>query len=385
MKLPLGYSLRSLVARKTRTMLTVCGIAIAIFVSVLMIGLSRGLIACTVGNAAPDNVTVLSKGAESMEFSAIDRSAFHLLKGTPGIRADRGEELASPEAYLSAFVEIPGGEVAGERRGVVRGLLPVGMKVHEQVRIVAGTGPQRGFGVAVGKLAATKLGVTEKALSIGRKIHLENQEWNVVGIFEAPGTTLESEIWGHLDDVLVASKRTDYSVITLKTIGGPSVDELLFNLEMRTDIRVDAKTEQAYYAVAANALKPVQAVSAVMTVMLVVCGVLAAMNTMFTSILGRTREMGVLLVLGYKRKAVLISFVLESVLLGLTGGVLGCSVGALLNELPMRIPMGAFRFAVDASTLAVGVGLSILIGVAGGVVPVMRVVALKTVEALRAE
>lgn len=385
MRLPLRYSLRSLTARKTRSALTVLGIAIAIFVSVMMIGLSRGLIACTVGNASPENVMVLSKGAESMEFSAIDRTVFHLISSTSGIRSEGGEPLASPEAFLSVFIHFPDRGDLGEKRGVVRGVLPVAFEVHEQVRIVSGRAPGRGFEVVVGALAATKLGISREVLATGRKLQFENQPWTVVGVFEAPGTTLESEIWGHLDDVLVASKRSDYSAVTLKTPGGTATEDLIFDLTMRTDIRVEARAESSYYGAIAGQLKPVQMVSITMTVMLVLCGLLAAMNTMFTSVLGRTREMGVLLVLGYRRRAVLASFVMESVLLALSGGLLGCAGGTLLNELPMKIPMGAFRFVIDTGTLAIGMGLSFLIGVSGGMVPVMRVMALKTVEALRAE
>lgn len=386
MKLPLRYNIRSVAQRKARSTLTAAGVAVAIFVSILMLALSRGLINSTRGTASPDNAIVLSKGAESMEFSAIDPSVFHLLRSSEYIQTDGGETLASPEAYLSAFVQFPeDGGVSGEKRGVVRGVWPVALKVHDQVRVVAGTAPQRGFQVAVGKLAATKLGVPSDALAIGRSIDFEGQRWTVVGVFEAPGTILESEVWGHLDDVLAASKRTDYSAVTLKTKTASVMDDLLFDLTTRTDIRVEAKSEQAYYAAVADALKPVQAVSIAMTIMLVLGGVLAGMNTMFTSILGRTREMGVLLVLGYKRRAVLLSFVLESVFLCLVGGVVGSIAGAFLNDMPMRIPMGAFRFAVDATTLGIGLGLAVIIGICGAAVPVLRVARLQTVEALRAE
>jgi putative ABC transport system permease protein len=95
--------------------------------------------------------------------------------------------------------------------------------------------------------------------------------------------------------------------------------------------------------------------------------------------------MGVLLVLGYKRKAVLMSFMLESVVLCLVGGAVGISLGVALNGLPMKIPMGAFRFIVDATTLGIGLGLAVLIGVIGALFPVLRVARLQTVEALRSE
>jgi putative ABC transport system permease protein len=107
------------------------------------------------------------------------------------------------------------------------------------------------------------------------------------------------------------------------------------------------------------------------------------MNTMFNSIMGRTREMAVLQVLGYKRRSVLLSFVLESVLLCLAGGALGCLAGLGLNDLPMKFSMGAFRFLIDPATLAAGLGMALLIGLLGALFPVLRVAGLPTVEGLR--
>lgn len=385
MRLPLRYNAKSVLQRKVRSALTLAGVSLAVFVSVLMLALSRGMIASTRGSASPDNVIVLSKGAESMEFSAIDPGVFHLLRGSELIRKGKEGPLASPESYLSSFVRFPSAPELGERRGIVRGVWPVGPEVHDKIRIISGELPGRGFKVAVGRLAATKLGVAEEQLSLGRTVAFEGQTWTVAGIFEAPGTVLESEIWGHLDDVLVAAKRTDYSSVSLKVTDKQGLEDILFDLMTRTDIRVDAKAETDYYAAIARALSPVQVVAWVMTALLVGGGLMAGMNTMFTSVLGRTREMAVLIVMGYRRSAVLVSFILESVAISAVGGAVGVSAAFLLNGLPMKIPMGAFRFAVDGALLALGMGLAILIGIAGAAVPVAHVGRLRTVDALRGE
>lgn len=377
MKLPLRYNVRSVLQRRTRSLLTAGGIAVAVFLSVMMIALSRGLIACTSGSASPMNVVVLSRGAESMEFSAIDPSVLHVVEGR--------YTIASPEAYISTFLRLQNDRGPGDRRGVVRGVRSIAWEVHEQARIVEGSPPRRGFEIAVGRLAATKLGVSRDELAIGTWIEFEGQRWKVVGRFDAPGTIFESEIWADLEDVLVASKRTDYSAVTIRTRDASEAKELVFDLSMRTDVRVESRTESAYYAAMAEALAPVSAVSVAMTALLVLGGAMAGMNTMFTSILGRTREMAVLLVLGYRRSAVLASFVLESVLLSVAGGVTGCAAGAALNDLPMRVPMGAFRFAVDATTLGIGLALSVAIGVFGAMIPVLRVARMQAVEGLRSE
>jgi putative ABC transport system permease protein len=230
---------------------------------------------------------------------------------------------------------------------------------------------------------ATKLGLPEPAFSVGQQLQYEGQTWTICGRFEAPGTTLEAEIWSQLDDVMVASKRSDYSAIVLRTTGEQAQADLLFDLSTRTDVQVSAQGERDYFAAIAQNMKPVQAVSIVMTIMLVLGGVLAGMNTMFNSIVGRTKEMAVLMVLGYKRSAVLLSFVLESILLCLAGGLVGAGCGLLLNGIPMRFTMSAFTFVADGLTLALGLGLSVFIGVLGALAPVARVARMQAVSGLR--
>jgi ABC-type antimicrobial peptide transport system permease subunit len=266
----------------------------------------------------------------------------------------------------------------------VRGVWPVAQQVHRQVKLIAGEYPARGFQAAVGKLAAVKLGVPEEALAIGRSLSFEGHDWTIVGRFEAPGTVLDSEVWVNLDDAMVAARKEDYSTIVMQAESPAGAKSLADDLGLRTDVRVDPQSEQVYYSRLTKQLKPVQAVAFAMTVILIAGGLMAGMNTMFTSVLGRTREMGVLLVLGYKRRSVLLSFILESILLCLAGGVLGVVGGSFLSGLPMKVSMGAFRFMVDFQIVALGLGLALLIGVLGALLPVLRVSRLKIVDALRA-
>jgi ABC-type antimicrobial peptide transport system permease subunit len=384
-RLPLKYNVASVTQRKLRSMLTVLGVGMAIFLAVLMTSLSRGLLAATLKSGEDGNLLVLSKGADSMEFSALDPMIYSVLRSSPGVKlAADGEPLASPEVFINTNVQ-PAAD-SGEGRvslGLIRGVLPVAWTVHPQVEVVAGRAPERGNELCVGSIAATKLGLPETALAVGRTLHFEGQDWKIVGRFAAPGTVFESEMWTNLDDFMVAAKREDYSAVVLMSDGPAGLDDLKFDLETRTDVRVTPLIESAYYAALSNQLKPVQLVSLVMTVILVLGGLMAGMNTMFNSIAGRVRELAVLLVLGYRRRDVLASFVLESVLLCLAGGLLGSAAGFVLNGLPMKIPMGAFRFVVDGATLAFGCGMALVIGVLGALLPVSQVAKLSVVEGLR--
>jgi ABC-type antimicrobial peptide transport system permease subunit len=381
MRLPLKYNLASVTQRRMRSLLTVLGVGLAIFLAVLMTSLSRGLLAATLRTGEDTNLLVLSKGAESMEFSAVDPNIYSALKSSDGVATAGEETLASPETFINTTVTAGPAGAAGI--GLVRGILPVGFLVHKQVQLAEGEPPARGFKIAVGRLAATKLGLPPEALEIGRQLQFEGQTWTISGIFNAPGTAFESEIWAPLDDLMVAGKRDDYSAVVLATADAKALDNLKFDLETRTDIRVLPQVESVYYAALANQLKPVQLVSVVMTVILVFGGLMAGMNTMFNSIAGRVRELAVLLVLGYRRRDVLLSFVLESIVLCLVGGLLGSGAGFLLSGVPMKIPMGAFRFVVDGATLLFGCGMALVIGILGALLPVSQVARLSVVEGLR--
>lgn len=383
MRLPWKYSLRSLTQRRLRSLVTVLGVALSIFLAILMLALTRGMLAATRGAGESRNVLVLSKGAESLEFSALDPEVLHLLQSLPGLEQHDGQAACSPEAYLNSIVSLPGTGAAQDQTCVVRGVLPVALGVHPQVRITTGAAPQRGYQALVGRLVATKLGIPEAQLAPGRQLQFEGQSWTICGRFEAPGTTLEAEIWVQLDDVMVAGKRSDYSALVLRAASEQAREDLLFDLGTRTDVQVTAQGEREYYAAVAQNMKPVEAVSIVLTVMLVLGGVLAGMNTMFNSIAGRTKEMAVLLVLGYRRRAVLLCFMLESLLLCLAGGLLSAAAGTLLDGVPMRFTMSAFTFVVDGVTLALALALALVIGIAGALAPVARVARLQTVVGLR--
>ncbi len=385
--IPIRYSLRSLTHRLGRSALTIAGVAVAVFVSVVMIGLSRGLVAGTHSAAAPENVIVLSVGAESMEFSAIEPSDYQRFRGHSSVATMNGEPLSSPEVYVGIFVAIPGGETGEETvyRGILRGIRPQAFLVHDQVRITDGRQPSDSYEIITGRLAATKLSVPDTALAIGEYLEFEGSKWRIVGHFEAPGTPLESEIWAGLDDVMTAGRRRDYSLVTLKALDHEAAEDLVFDLNMRTDVRLTAQTEPVYYAAEADRLRPITLVSQAVTVMLVLAAMMAAMNTMFTSILGRGREMAILMIRGYRRRAVLATFLLESLFLCLLGAIIGGLPAMLLNELPMRVPMGAFHFAIDYTTFSIGLLLGALIGIVGAIFPLLHVARRPVVEAISVE
>ena len=356
------------------------GISLAIFISLMMLALSNGIRGSIQNTAEPDNVLVLVKGAETMEFSAIDRSVLEAVRFSDLVAEKDGQRLASPEVYITSTVEVPGSPAA---QGLIRGVLPVSLLVHRQVHVTEGRFPSNPFEIVVGSLVATKLGIQPDALLIGKELRFEGQPWKIVGHFTAPGTALESEIWGPLDDVMVTSRREEYSVITVTAKSASAIPDMVFDFSTRGDILVDARSETNYYQAYADSFRPVELMATLMTVMLIIGGIVTGMNTFLAAVLGRVREIGMLRTLGYTKGAVLVSFALEALLIATAGGILGSLFALTLNGLPMRIPMEAFRFQVNFQLVALGLGLAALIGLLGVAWPLFRATRLTIVSAIR--
>jgi len=361
MALPLRYNLRSLLRRKTPAAMTALGIGLAVLVSMLMLALSTGLMNSIRATGHPLNVLVTSKGAETTEFSAIDLRVLDVLRFSPYVALADGQPLASPELYFTTQVETaPGVPIA---QALVRGVLPLALGVNDQVRVTTGRFPNQPGEIIVGPLVATNLGVSPERLAIGQSLVFEGTPWKIVGQFTAPGTAFESEIWGPLDDLMVAARRSELSSIVLRARDAAALKEVLFDFATRSDVLVEARQETAYYAGYAEAFRPVQLMVYVMTGMLVLGGMLRTV--------------------GYRRWDIALAFLIESLVPALIGGMLACLLALGLNGFALRIPMGAFRFEIGPLLLGAGMGLSVLIGILGAAWPLWRSASLKTVDAIR--
>jgi putative ABC transport system permease protein len=379
--LPLRYNFRSLLRRKTRAAMTALGIGLAVLVSVLMLALSTGLMNSIRATGHPLNVLVTSKGAETTEFSAIDLRVLDVLRFSPYVALRDGQPLASPELYFTTQVETAPGVPSAP--ALVRGALPLALAVNDQVRVTRGRFPNQPGEIMVGALLPTNLGVSSERLAIGQSLVFEGVPWKIVGQFIAPGTAFESEIWGPLDDLVVAARRSELSSIVLRAKDAAALKEVLFDFATRADVLVEARQETAYYAAYAEAFRPVQFMVYVMTGMLVLGGIFVGMNTLFAAVMSRIREIGVLRTVGYRRWHIALAFLIESLIPALAGGAVACLLALGLNGFALRIPMGAFRFEVGPFLLGAGMGLSVLIGILGAAWPLWRSSRLKTVDAIR--
>jgi ABC-type lipoprotein release transport system permease subunit len=250
------------------------------------------------------------------------------------------------------------------------------------VEVVEGREPRAPFELLAGRLAHTRMGLPEEELAPGRTVHLEKRDWTVVGRFAAPGTVLEAELWGRLEDVMVATKREDVSCVALKLAAPEALDEVRLFAARRIDLEIAAVPEAELLASLERGLKPITALARWMAALVLVAGAFACANTMFAAVLARTRELGTLRAIGYTPLAVAVSLLQEAALVAFFGGALGCGAALALGEIPLRFPMGAFALDLDVPRRALGLGAAMTAGLLGGLLPALRAVRMPLVDAL---
>jgi putative ABC transport system permease protein len=375
----LKYHWRSLLMRRSRTILTAAGIGLAVFVAMAMLGLARGMQESFQATGSPINALVTSRGAETVEFSSLDRSAYENLRHSPMLAEKNGQSLASPEVLFAATHE-QGGRVS---QALVRGVLPVASEVHDQVRLAEGRWPAGDAEIALGPLVGVKLSLPPEVLRVGESLVLDGKVWQIVGRFESPGTAFEAEIWGPLDAMMTTYRKDELNAVVLRARDEAALEELLFELDTRRDIIVAARSETDYYAAHADAFRPITAAIAIMAGVLTLGGTLLAMNTLFASVASRTRELGMLRTLGFRRFQLAAGFAFEGLVPALAGSLIAIAAVFSLQGFALRLPMGAFRLQAGVELIAAGLFLGILIGLLGSVAAIGRTMRLSTIQAIR--
>lgn len=375
--LPLSYALRNLGRRGVRTALTLAGLALVTVLVILADGFSRGLAHTAARTASPDVVVLV--GAEQ-EWDLVrsfigEGHARAAAAGLPGVAVLDGRRAVSVELHVATR--------RGDQVGLLRGVEPEAFLVHPRVTLVEGVEPAGERELLAGRLAESRMGLAPGALAVGSSIELEGVAWKVVGRFAAPGTVLEAELWARLRDVMAATRRVDVSCVAARLEDPERLEEVaVWAARNKVAYEVSVKTEPELYAGLSEALAPVTLLARIMAWLVLAGGVLALANTMFASVLARTREMGTLRAVGYGPLAVGVSLLQEALLLAALGGLVGYAVAGLFGEVPMKFPMGAFYLDLSAPVRLLGLGAALLAGVLGGLLPAWRAVRMPLVDAL---
>jgi putative ABC transport system permease protein len=388
---PLKYNIRSLRARKIGSLMTVLGVGMVVWASIFAFGLSQGLDRTLEIAADPLDVIVLRKGSTSEAVSAVTEAAAREIKALPGIATDKsGNPLAASELVVFAYLP---------RRGStqpvnvsVRGVEPMSRLLRAGMQVVEGRDFKPGLREAVVSRAMSE---RFQRLGLGDSFKVEGGEFDVVGIFEADGGAVESEIWTDQRVLAQLANRTGaMSSLQFRAVSQEDKQRLVSRIENDEQIDLGATTEEDYYAEQAKQSSLIKVVGYMIAFFLTIGAMFAVSNTMYGAIASRAREIGTLRALGFGRISILTAFLLESLVLCLAGAALGCMAALAVTFLFGGIQTGtmnagtfteiAFSFDFGPAVLAKGAILAIVMGIIGGLMPAIRAVRMKVVDALRA-
>ncbi|MBK7977301.1 MAG: ABC transporter permease [Deltaproteobacteria bacterium] len=392
MALPLSYSIRSALARRTTTLLTVIGLALVVFVFAGSRMLTDGLAKTVVDTGSPVNAIAIRKGSQTEVQSVILRDSAAIITSQPEIAtASDGQPLASGESVVLIVLKKRGAAPGGSADGVnvtIRGVSPKSMELRrEQVKLVEGRMFQPGLDeVVAGKRISEKF----QGASLGDTLRMGGREWKVVGLFDAGGSGFDSEVWGDSEQLLQAYRREAYSSMTLRLNRPEDIGPLKERLEADPRLTVEVFGEREYYAKQTQQTSVfLNALGGVISVIFSLGAVVGAMVTMYAAVANRTVEIGTMRAIGFRRRHVLLAFLLESVLLGLVGGVAGLSIASVLSVLTLSttnfntFSEVVFQFHLSPATIGTSLGFAVVMGIVGGFFPAVRASRLGIVDALR--
>ena len=373
--LPISYAARNLGRSPSRLILSVGGAALVAILSMAGAGFAIGMASALRASGQEGNVVLLGAGSEeSVERSEISQSA-------AGVVA----------ASLSGIAPID----AAEYIGLVRGITPTAFIVHPQARLVAGRAPQAGANeVALGASAARTAGINPDVLATvltdagsgGPEVIVDTRPFRVVGLIRAPGTVIDGETWMPLSDALVLTQRDTISAVIVTLAADASAADVTDFAQRRIDLELSAISEPAYYASQSAFYRPVRIMVLASAVLVALGALLGGLNTMYAAFASRVREIGMLQVLGFTRKAVTASLLQESLIASMTGALIAVVLAILLLDgIAIQFSMGTFGIKIDEFVVAIGLGTGLFVGVAGCVVPAIRCLRLPLPSALKSD
>lgn len=386
MKIPLTYNLRNLAVRKTTTVMTALGVALTVAVLLSVLALLDGLRIAFQSTGNPLHVLILRKGSESELVSNFTREMYQVVRAKPGIqRGKSGEPRASLE--MVTVVNLPRVDSPEGMNVTIRGLMPVGIEMREDLKLLRGRWFESGRReVVVGSSIAKRFPGAE----IGKKIHAGSGDWDVVGVMEAGTGVSNSEIFADLNQLSSDYNRTEVvSSALIDADDEVAVQALINDLNSDRRLNVEARTEKDYYAAQTVSGAPIQYIGTLVAIIMAIGSSVAAMNTMYAAVARRAREIGTLRVLGFSRGSILFSFLIESVLLALLGGLIGVLLTLPLNGVTTGIGNFvtfseiAFNFHVGPKTITMGLIFAMLMGAVGGLFPALMAAKKEILVALR--
>lgn len=387
MAIPLIYNVRSVRARWTSTIVAVLGIAGTVGVFVAMLSLARGFKATLVASGSRDNALVLRAGSPSEMMGGVTLESVKVIQDAPGIARDANGPLVTQEVVgVMPFPLISTGTDANVQ---IRGVSPNVLDIRKFVKVSQGRMFQPGVTeILAGKNASR----TYASLTLGNKVDMAGGHWTVVGIFDAGGSAFDSEVWCDsrvLNDILKRPANIFQSV-TVHLDSPDSFGALKDSLTSDPRLNVDVTREVDYYAKQSTTMtKLITVLGGLVAAIMAIGAVFGALNTMYSAVSERGREIATMRALGFNASSVVFSFLVEALLIALIGGVIGCLVVLPLNGLTtstmnfQTFSNLAFAFKITPELLVKGIIFALTMGVIGGLLPAVRAASLPVATALR--
>ena len=385
MALPLRYSFRNVLIRWRSTFATVLGIALVVFVFVLLQSLAAGIEKSSGNTGDPRNIMIVRKGSTAESASLISRENLREIQYFEEIaRNDRGEPIISADVLV--LVNLPRSDGSGEANVLLRGVSPRGVELRPQVRLVAG----RWFTPGKREIVVSSRMANRFAnFGIGQSFKAGTANFTVVGWLDGGGSAFDSECWMDADECRSVFERDLYSSFLVRPVDESAATKFLERIEADRRFKLKAEKEVEYYRKQTMTAAPIKWLGGFLAIMMSVGAVFAAMNTMYASIGARTREIGTLRVLGFRRRSVVLALLIEGALLALIGGIVGCGVAYLWNGYTTAT-MGfetfseiVFEFTVTPRLMAEGLIFAVLVGLLGSFLPSVRASRLPVIAALK--
>jgi ABC-type antimicrobial peptide transport system permease subunit len=302
-----------------------------------------------------------------------------------GIAREDGEPIASLE--MVTVINLPSVDSPDGMNVTLRGILPVGVKMRDGLKLQDGRWFQAGQReVVVGKSVAKRY----PGAQLGKRLRFGRGDWEVVGVMDGGQSSVNSEIFGDLNQVSSDFNRADgLSSVLLRATDEATVPALINSLNDDRRLGVDAQTEKSYYEAQTSSGALLQYLGIFISIIMAVGSSFAAMNTMYAAVARRAREIGTLRVLGFSRGSILFSFLIESLLLSALGGLLGCLLVLPLNNITTAVGSFvtfseiAFNFRVSPQIMAAGLAFALVMGALGGLFPARMAARKEILTALR--
>ncbi len=385
MALPLKYNFRNITVRKSSTLATAFTIGLTVGVYLMVMALAHGIDLTLASSGEPNNLIVLREGSTAELNSSVTRDNLNNLLYLDGVEREGDQPLAAPETLTLIYKARKG--MSQGSNVTIRGIGPMSNKLRSGFKTVAGRMFQPGLTEAV---VSKRISERFQGLDVGDKFRVQATDYTVVGLFEAGGKAFESEIWVDVNSLASATKRDSYSSVLLRVKDPTVMASLAKRITDDQRLHLKAVPERTFYEDQQGSASGVLKGLAVFIAFIMAVGAgFAGMNTMYAAVARRTKEIGTLRVLGFRRRSILAAFVLESVAIAIVGVGIGILLALPLNFVSTgtanfsNFSEIAFNFRVTPDLMLSALIFGAGIGFLGSLLPSIRASRFKIVDALR--